>query len=80
MWPKCGSYERAVVVATQCWLFTRVPLEDRIHMLSQHFQKETKGLIQYILTTTYFVHDGTFYEQTDGVAVESPLAPVITDL
>jgi hypothetical protein len=49
-------------------------------MLSQHFQKETTDLIQYILTTTYFVHDGRFYEQTDGVAVESPLAPVKTDL
>jgi retron-type reverse transcriptase len=31
------------------------------------------------LTSTYFYIDGQFYEQTDGVAMGSPLSPVITN-
>jgi hypothetical protein len=61
-------------------LFTRVPMEDTIQILSQHFQKEITHLIPYILTTTYFAYDGTFYEQTDGTTMDSPLAPVILNI
>jgi hypothetical protein len=37
-------------------------------------------LIRHILTTTYFLYNGTLYEQTHGIAMGSPLAPVIADI
>ncbi|GJQ82611.1 hypothetical protein Trydic_g19635 [Trypoxylus dichotomus] len=32
------------------------------------------------LRTSYFVWDGSFYQQTDGVAMGSPLSPVVANL
>jgi hypothetical protein len=32
-----------------------------------------------VLTSTYFCFDGQYYEQTDGIAMGSPLSPVIAD-
>jgi hypothetical protein len=61
------------------FLFTRVPLEDNLQLLQQHFHDQTISLFKQVLTTTYFLYDGAFYEQTDGVAMGSPLAPVIAN-
>lgn len=47
-------------------LFTRVLVEDTIQILSQHFQKETIDLIQYILTTTYFVMTAHFKKRQNS--------------
>jgi hypothetical protein len=35
------------------------------------------GPVGGVLTTTYFMYDGAFYDQNDVVAMGSPLAPVI---
>jgi hypothetical protein len=56
-------------------LFTKVPLEDTLQ-LSAKFKKQTFDLFRHVLTTTSFLHDGSFYDQKDGVAMGSPLAPV----
>ena len=37
------------------------------------------ALFRHVLTSTYFSYDGKFYEQTDGVAMGSPLSPVIAN-
>jgi hypothetical protein len=34
---------------------------------------------KHVPTSTYFCFDGQFYEQTDGVAMGSPLSPVIAN-
>jgi retron-type reverse transcriptase len=60
-------------------LFTRVPLEDTLLLLQQHFHDQTISLFKQVLTTTYFLYDSAFYDQTDGVAMGSPLAPVIAN-
>jgi hypothetical protein len=60
-------------------LFTKVPLEDTLQMLSQHFHNQAVSLFRQVLTTTYILYDGAFYDQTDGVAMGSPLAPVIAN-
>jgi hypothetical protein len=61
-------------------LFTRVLLhDDAIQILSRNLQNRITHLIRSVLTT-YFVYDGTFYEQIDGVAIGSPLAPVVANL
>ncbi|GJQ86424.1 hypothetical protein Trydic_g10332 [Trypoxylus dichotomus] len=38
------------------------------------------GDILQCLRTSYFEWDGSFYEQTDGVAMGSPLSPVVANL
>jgi hypothetical protein len=35
--------------------------------------------MKHVLTSTYFCFVGHFYEQTDGVAMGSPLSPVIAN-
>ena len=45
-------------------LFTKVPVEDSLTLLSQHFNKDILTLFRHVLTSTYFVADGQFYEQT----------------
>jgi hypothetical protein len=50
-------------------LFTRVPLEDIIQLLTSKFSKQTVDLFRHVLTTTYFPYDGSFYDQKDGVAM-----------
>jgi hypothetical protein len=53
-------------------LFTKVPLEDTLEVLSQHLHKQTLSLIRHVLTTTYFLYEGSFYDQKDRVAMGSP--------
>jgi hypothetical protein len=60
-------------------LFTEVPLEDTIQLLTAKVSKQTVDLFRHVLTTTYFLYDGSFYDQKDGVAMSSSLAPVIAN-
>jgi hypothetical protein len=60
-------------------LFTKVPVEESLTLLSQHFKDEILALYKHVLTSTYFCVDGQFYEQTDEVAMGSPLSLVIAN-
>jgi len=60
-------------------LFIKVPVEEPLTLLSQHFNDDILALYKHVLTSTYFSVDGQFYEQTDGVAMGSPLSPVIAN-
>jgi hypothetical protein len=60
-------------------LFTKVPLEDTLQLLQQYFHNQTICLFKQVLTTTYFLYDGAFYNHTDGVAMGSSLTPVIAN-
>ena len=60
-------------------LFTKVPVEEAITLLSRHFKDEDLALYKHVLTSTYFCVDGQFFEQTDGVAMDTPLSPVIAN-
>ena len=59
-------------------LFTNVPIVDSLELLSHHFEDDVLALSKHVVTSTYFGFDGQFYEQTDGVAMASPLSPLIT--
>jgi hypothetical protein len=59
-------------------LVTNVPIVDSLKLLSHHFEDDVLALFKHVLTSTYFCFDGQFYEQTDGVAMGSPLSPVIS--
>jgi len=59
-------------------LFTKVPVQDSLSLLSHHFTDDI-ALFKLVLTSTYFCVHGQYFEQTDGVAMGSPLSPVITN-
>ena len=60
-------------------LFTIVPIVDSLELLIQHFEANILALFKHALTSTYFCFDGQFYEQTDGIAMGSPLSLVIAN-
>lgn len=73
--------EKDLLVSSEVMsLFTRVPGKDTQQVMSQHIPAEVKDLIRHVLTTTYFLFDGTFYELTNGVAMGSPLAPIVVKI
>jgi hypothetical protein len=59
-------------------LFTKFPLDDIIQLLSAKFYKQIVDLFRHVLTTNYFLYGSFFYYQKNGVAMGSPLSPVIT--
>jgi hypothetical protein len=58
-------------------LFTKVPIRKAMDLLGCHFKEDVLGLFCHVLTTSYFIFNGQFYGQTDGVAMGSPLSPAI---
>ncbi|XP_023703193.1 uncharacterized protein LOC111862215 [Cryptotermes secundus] len=60
-------------------LFTKVPIKDTIDLLGENFAEYVLRLFRHVLTTSYFNFAGQFYEQTDGVAMGSPLFPLIAN-
>ena len=61
-------------------LFTKVPIVNLLELLSHHFEYVVLALFKHALTSTYFRFDGQFYEQMEGVAMSSPIFPVIANL
>ncbi|VEN48752.1 unnamed protein product [Callosobruchus maculatus] len=43
-------------------------------------EKDKTNLFRHVLTTTYFVWDTNMYEKIEGVAMGSPLSPVVANL
>jgi hypothetical protein len=60
-------------------LFTMVPNVEALRLLSRHFDKGILRLFRHVLTSSFFRFNGQFYEQTNGVAMGSPLSPLIAD-
>jgi len=60
-------------------LFTNVPIGDSLLLPEQHFNNDLVNLFRHVLTSTYFCFNGQYYKQTDGVAMGSPLSPVIAN-
>jgi hypothetical protein len=60
-------------------LFTNVPIVDSLELLIQHIEDDVLALFKHVLTSTYFCSDGQFYDQTEGVAIDSPLSPVVAN-
>ena len=60
-------------------LFTKVPVDDSLSLLNHHFTEDILALFKLVLISTYFCVNSQFFEQTDGVAMGSPLPPVIAN-
>jgi hypothetical protein len=55
-------------------LFTMVPIEEALRLLSQHFGEAILRLFRHVLTSSLFSFNGQFHEQTDGVVMGLPLS------
>ena len=71
-------------------LFTNIPLQETIDIAINLIfnyntnlnitKKELKKLFLFATSQTHFVFNGKFYNQIDGVAMGSPLAPVLANI
>ena len=60
-------------------LFTKVPVTDAMERILEISLEDNSNWFRHCLTTTYFSCDNKMYEQIEGVAMGSPLSPVITN-
>jgi len=58
-------------------LFIRLPVMESLEIPARLFVEDMLILFKHVLTSRYFSFGGQFYEQTDGVAMGSPLSSVI---
>ena len=71
-------------------LFTNIPLQETIdiaiNLIFNHnpnlniTRKELKKLFLFATSQTHFIFNGKFYNQINGVAMGSPLAPVLANI
>jgi hypothetical protein len=61
-------------------LFTKLPLNEVIQVANEVADPETTKLAEVCLRSTFFSFEGEFYEQTSGVAMGSPLSPIVANL
>ena len=71
-------------------LFTNIPLEECIDLAVEYISEgnpdfkptpsDLKPLFSFATAETHFLFKGSFYDQIDGVAMGSPLAPVLANL
>ena len=71
-------------------LFTNIPLQETIdiaiNLIFNHnpnlniTRKELKELFLFATSKTHFIFNSKFYNQIDGVAMGSPLAPVLANI
>ena len=74
-------------------LFTKVPIEDSLHIIKDRLEADESLEIRTTLTvqqicqltelclkSTYFQYEDMIFEQSDGMAMGSPLSPVVTNI
>ena len=74
-------------------LFTSVPVDPSINIVKHKLLQDPTlpqrtsmsiqqiiTLLEFCLRNTYFLFQGKYYEQVHGVAMGSPISPLITNL
>ena len=74
-------------------LFTSVPTEPAINTIKKLLEDDTElhkrtslsvkniiRLMEYCLSSTYFIFQGRFYQQQEGAAMGCPLNPIVANL
>ena len=87
---KVSATNRFLISYDVCSLFTSIPLKETIdiavNLLFEHnpglniTKAELKKLFEFATSGTYFLFQGTFYNQIDGATMGSPLGPVLANL
>ena len=68
------------------YLLIKETIRIAVNLLFEHnpglniTKAELKKLFEFATSGTYFLFQGTFYDQIDGVAIGSPLGPVLANL
>ena len=73
-----------------CSLFTNVPLDETIQICLDKLyalpdspaipRPVLKKLLDFATKKSHFIFDGQYYDQFDGVAMGSPLGPVLANI
>ena len=58
-------------------LFTKIPPEEAIQVIKEVTDPHIAKLAIVCLRLTFFSFQGEFYEQTMGLAMGSPLSPIV---
>ena len=84
------EYDNFLVSFDVCSLFTNIPLNETIELALDYIflnnkdikisRKILKKLFELATSETHFYFNGDIYEQIDGVAMGSPLAPILANL
>ena len=87
---KVRASNKFLVSYDVCSLFTSIPLAETIDIaVDLLFEKnpgfkiskaDLRKLFQFAASGTHFMFEGKFYDQIDGVAMGSPLGPVLANL
>ena len=90
-WAKTYKHNNGIMCSLDVTsLFTNVPLDetiqiclDRLYSLPDPPQlprSVLKDLLQFASKKSHFIFDGHYYDQIDGVAMGSPLGPVLANI
>ena len=73
-----------------CSLFTNVPLDETIDIALNKLyslsdpptlpRSVLRKLLEFVTKKSHFLFDGQYYDQSDGVAMGSPLSPVLANI
>ena len=61
-------------------LFTKIPVDEALRIVREVTDEETEKLVRICLKSTFFTFKGVVYEQVEGVAMGSPLSPIVANL
>lgn len=61
-------------------VYTCIPIKEAMEVIYRLTDPETAHLVEICLTSTFFCFEGEFFEQTCGVAMGSPLSPIVANL
>ena len=74
-------------------LFTSVPIQAALNITKKKFEEDREPhlrtsmsvqhiswLLEFCLTSTYFLFQGKFYQQLEGTAMGSPISPIVANL
>lgn len=61
-------------------LYTCIPLNEAMEVINWLTDLDTTKLVEICLTSTFFSFEGEFFEQTCGVAMGSPLSPIVANI
>ena len=73
-------------------LFTSVPVDKALEVITERLHADDTltsrtemtipqivELLDFCLNTTYFIYDGTYYQQTHGATMGSPISPLVAN-
>ena len=61
-------------------LYTKIPVDEAIATIIDLMNVDVAKLVEVCLKSTFFTFQQIFYEQIEGVAMGSPLSPIVANI